>query len=359
MHRDNGFTVLRLAAAFLVLLTHSYVLLGSPAEPFVKLTGLIPFSGLGVDAFFGLSGFLIAVSLLRQPTAMVFLRNRALRILPALAVVVALTVFALGPAVTTSQEYWKASGTYSYLLNATMYSWWPYLPGAFTDNPVSVVNGSLWTLAHEASCYVLLLLIAWCGALNWRGILVLLAISLTVYFNDAFPRYQYLLGVELYNFNRFGCLFLSGSLLACLHRRFALPWAKVVAFAALCVIGAFFVGQWERSAFSLIYLVSWPAFVVALAFSMTRMAWLNEYDFSYGLYLYSFPVQQLIVHVLGKEISVLTLTALATAVALCLAMVSWFVIEKPALMLKGRAKPSSAIPGRSPLRDESLEQGAS
>src|SRR4051812_25724777 len=97
-NRHNGFTALRLGAGLFVLFTHSYVLLGQgEAEPLARLTQYLSFSGLGVDTFFAISGYLICQSLLRQASPRAYLARRCLRILPALAVMVALTVFVFSP----------------------------------------------------------------------------------------------------------------------------------------------------------------------------------------------------------------------------------------------------------------------
>ena len=152
MGRENGFTALRLFAAVLVLFTHGYVLGRSSPDPVMVLTGLLPASTFGVDMFFAISGFLICGSLRRQPDALHYLRNRFLRIFPALLVVCLLSVFVLGPWLTTAEHYWSEPGTFAYLLNATIYGWQPFLPGVFTQNGTAVVNGSLWTLPMETTC---------------------------------------------------------------------------------------------------------------------------------------------------------------------------------------------------------------
>ena len=95
--RENNFDVLRLGAATAVLLSHSFVVTGE-AEP---LIGHWPLGTLGVEVFFAISGFLIAMSWWRRPGLRSFFVRRGLRIMPALIVTVMVSAFLLGPLVTT------------------------------------------------------------------------------------------------------------------------------------------------------------------------------------------------------------------------------------------------------------------
>ena len=56
-------------------------------------------------------------------------------------------------------------------------------------------------------------------------------------------------------------------------------------------------------------------------------------DYSYGMYIYAFPVQQSIVHVY-REIEVNNLISMSWIATLILAVLSWYFIEKPCLKLK-------------------------
>ncbi|RYF39834.1 MAG: acyltransferase, partial [Comamonadaceae bacterium] len=58
--RNNNLNLIRMLAATMVLVSHSYVVVsGDPhSEPWVRLLGMTP-GGIAVDAFFVLSGFLV------------------------------------------------------------------------------------------------------------------------------------------------------------------------------------------------------------------------------------------------------------------------------------------------------------
>jgi peptidoglycan/LPS O-acetylase OafA/YrhL len=51
-------------------------------------------------------------------------------------------------------------------------------------------------------------------------------------------------------------------------------------------------------------------------------------DFSYGTYLYAFPIQQLILSAIGHTIPPLLLFACATPATLVVAVISWYTVER-------------------------------
>ncbi len=97
--RDNNFNLIRLMAALSVLFSHSVAALGLPSsrEFFFDHLGL-SLAEMAVDVFFVTSGFLVAGSLVNRGDVIAFLWARALRIYPAIWVMLVLTVFALAPA---------------------------------------------------------------------------------------------------------------------------------------------------------------------------------------------------------------------------------------------------------------------
>lgn len=151
--QNNNFDLLRFIGAALVLFGHSFVFLGRP-EPLAF--GWLPYGPLGVYMFFTISGFLIVKSWNYDPCWYRFLARRALRIFPALAVCILLTLFVLGPALTTVSltDYFRNPATYLYLLNVILLPIYS-LPGVFADNTFpNAVNGSLWSLPLEFALYL-------------------------------------------------------------------------------------------------------------------------------------------------------------------------------------------------------------
>lgn len=166
--RDNNLNLVRITAALAVLVTHSFALtLGPNAEPLRQHLGTT-LGTMAVDVFFVASGFLVTFSLAKRQSVLEFVLARALRILPALFVMLLLSVAVLGPAFTALPlaDYFADRRVATYLIKgATLVTGIEFeLPGVFLRNPYpAVVNGSLWTLPWEVAMYGLLLL-AWIGA---------------------------------------------------------------------------------------------------------------------------------------------------------------------------------------------------
>ena len=163
--RDNNFNLIRIAAALAVLVSHCFILPTgrSNDDPLHALTG-ITVGDLAVDVFFVISGFLISKSALERNSCK-FLSARALRIYPALLVMLGITTLALWAAFS-QMDLWsflthRDSVAY-FWRNSTLFPGVTfYLPGIFTENPIwRSVNGSLWTLTWEVRFYVIALAVA-------------------------------------------------------------------------------------------------------------------------------------------------------------------------------------------------------
>ena len=156
--RDNNLGLLRTAAALLVILGHAYNFTTAGPDPLARLTDQQATLGqAAVLLFFFYGGFLIMKSMESKRTAGKYFKARALRIFPLLWIVVALSVLALGPAMTTEPlgAYFSSTDTWKYLLNGLLVPVHE-LPGVFRGNTLNAtVNGSLWTLPVEFGCYIL------------------------------------------------------------------------------------------------------------------------------------------------------------------------------------------------------------
>ena len=322
----GGYDYLRLAAAILVIAHHARVLDGRPP---MMLGAGADLGALGVGIFFVISGYLVAGSLARAPSLAVFVAKRALRIFPGLAVALLFTAFVLGPLVTAIDlgSYFRDQDPYGYVLrNLSLYAVTYDLPGVFLSAPMAgVVNGSLWTLRLEFTAYLTLAALgaARLAAARPLASLAILAagaaIGLHVLGFDArgdLFRVAYLASLN-------GFLFLAGAWLWA--RRLTPPvWLTVLAIPLLATPAWF---------------LALPALVVRLgALPLPR----PTADLSYGLYIYSFPLQQMLAE--RGELSLIT----SLAAALPCGVLSWFLVEKPALRLKSRLSPNTPRPVLSP-----------
>lgn len=279
---DNGFTALRLLGAYLVIITHSNVLLRAEPDSLTKL-GLPQWSELGVSAFFAVSGYLICKALQRNSDPISYLRNRALRIFPAFFVLLVFTVFFVGP-FFSNKSYWENGVPLSYFSNLSLYQLSPYLPGVFQNNPVKVVNGSLWTLVYEVTCYLLLLAISWAGGLNRRCLFLVFAAFYVMHMSDVVATDASFLGVEAFQFWRLSIFFWGGALLATmpLSANWGLWFGAVVVAVAPFVIFSDSQDWHEKEwAFKLLF----PFILIFLAERARKLAFLNRFDISYGVYI--------------------------------------------------------------------------
>lgn len=338
--RDNNLNLLRLAAASAVLVSHSFVLVsGEPAsEPLRATTGMTTGS-IAVDIFFIASGFLVTGSLLKSRSPVDFVWARILRIFPGLTVMLLLTTFGLGPLVTSIgiQDYFVNSQTYIYFIKcATLITGVSYeLPGVFELNPYrGAVNGSLWTMPHEILMYGILLC-TWLipskffpdhSEILFKGfVLCSTAIS-----GAAAIYYHFRWGgahTRLWLF----FMFFSGSSAHLLKHRIYL---SKVAFLCLSVI-IILLGFTSKDLFFVAYALGIWYGVIYLAY--VPSGHIRRYnhvgDYSYGIYVYAFPIQQAIAALL-PNVSVCQMMLFSSSATLAMAIPSWHLIERKGIRLK-------------------------
>lgn len=344
VRQRNNFDFLRLFAATAVIITHCYPLTGRPEghDPLAQLSPHLSFSFIGLRTFFFISGFLIAQSLVRSKSVSEYLFKRTLRIIPGLFAAICISIFILGPLVTRLpvQEYFLRAETWTYFKNLALYTMQYDLPGVFVSNPYrQPVNGSLWTLMYEFTFYIMLLAFSLLGGLKNKWIPLLAfaaALALRVYFvfNPKYFEAWYPMGLTNLSVKYtldFGLYFLAGMVL--LFHKDSLPLNLWTLVSTLAIYGiALHVPFGGLSSY-----ICLPIIILSFAFA-PQLAWLNgagRYgDFSYGMYIYAFPVQQAIVHFSGSQISLVMMGVLSVGCTLPFAIASWHLVEKPFLKLK-------------------------
>lgn len=327
----NNFDFIRFAAASLVLFNHHYTLTGRAELSFLGINTL---SGLAVSVFFALSGYLVTQSWFADPHPWRFALRRILRIWPALAVVVALSVFVLGPAlsVLVPKAYFLRTETWRYFSSLFMQPAW-FLPGVFETNASTAVNGSLWTIPLEVQCYFALMLAGLVGILAAPRNLARFALLYIAWYT-LFHRPE--LRGSIHYLYEFGAYFMAGAFLSATRehwRGHPLIWC---AGAALAALSAWYGGL--RYLGTLIG-VSW----LAIYLGQMRTPVISRFgrfgDFSYGMYLFAFPVQQTVIMLFYPQTGFWGNLLLAFALTLACAVASWYGIEKPALAFKPRKAP--------------------
>jgi peptidoglycan/LPS O-acetylase OafA/YrhL len=345
------FDSLRIVAAVVVIFSHAFPLSGHP-EPVVTFLGDygLTFGALAVATFFIISGFLITMSWNLSPRAVPYSVKRFARIWPAFVVVVVLAAFVLGPLVTTLsvREYFADPGTWSYVAHNVVMSPIKYrLPGVFETLPHRAVNGSLWTLPYEVLAYVGVLLLGYVGLMKKRAVVLTMFVVALVLFRLDVASHQLHVNADVGGMTfalllGLGMWFLAGAAMYVFRDR--VPWSLPVATVALglAVLGAV-AGE------ALLFVAGFAYLVV---FVGTRQWHPLEQvhrlgDPSYGIYLYAFPIQQLLV--MAGVHGAWSLFLAATPITVVFGYASWHVVERPGMRrlrnVGRRAAPRVAAPG--------------
>lgn len=325
--RDNNFNLIRLLAAFCVIASHVFQTVGYAGgiDPLAFHLNGLSLGAVAVMVFFAISGFYVTQSFANNPSVSKFLMARSLRIFPALAVALGATIL-FGAMITTAPvvDFWTGAAVY-FGSNMTLYSAVPTLPGVFVGNPNGpAANISLWTLEYEVYCY---LWVAVCGGFGFFRRPFLLALSLLVVLLPYAA--EIAAGIELPLF-RYAFAFAVGQVFWMERHRIVLRPAYAVGLLALTA--ALYFTPLFLPAFTVT--VAYCSFVIGFA-RLPVVAGFNRLgDYSYGVYIFGFPIQQALVHF--GVLSPLWNVALAIPLALACAVVSWHWVEKPAIGLKSR-----------------------
>ena len=332
---NNNFHFLRLFAALCITFTHSFALLGLQKQEWLMILtkNKIDFSFIGLCIFFSISGYLITQSAIASSSFINYLWKRFLRIQPLLIVVCFLSVFIVGPffSVLLLQDYFTNTHTFSYFRNIMpIFGIQYHLPGVFTTNiGEASVNGSMWTLVVEERLYVIvgLLFVLKNKMQKFYVILILLLNAIyfmhTVFFNSNL--WHYLNGGHVF----YSLIFLNASYFYLHNFNF-----KNKSYAILCLIPIllFLVQKFKISESIQVLII--PFFVIAIANIKAFTNDIHKYgDYTYGIYIFSFPIQQIIIslNLANTAVQLFFLTLLAV---IPLSILSWHFIEKKMLRLK-------------------------
>lgn len=337
MHHNNIGT-LRYIAALMVLFGHGYNLcigMHGWLDPISKrLALLFPFymalPGLGVMLFFVISGYLITESFIKRRHLISYFVARVLRIYPALIMAVLFCVLIVGLLVTElpKMDYLFHKGTLRYLVyNAALIQIHFFLPGVFSSLPwKGGVNGSLWTLPIEVFMYAMV------------GVFGTIGIFRRIYIYNLFAFIVVLLAVLNHEKvflimdpqNTYLTLsFLFGSVLFVNKDKVPLN------FYGVCLLGFASFLAWKTPGYSFISLSFFAYLVLWIGLHQSfKLPQLDKHgDFSYGLYLYAYPFQQLSIYYLGSN-SPMLINTTAFMGAMVMAFLSWHLIEKRVLLYR-------------------------
>lgn len=331
--RDNRFTPIRLGLASAVLIEHAVIVTQGPAQPAPMTINTWSLSYAAVNAFFILSGFLIADSLEHRRDPFTYAASRFARLMPALAALSLIAVVGIGPFVTSLDPaaYWASLQTWTFPLQVLAFLNTSQGPaGIFSTNPwAGEFSAPLWTLRYEVIAYAAAALLFF-TPLPWsrRAVLVYLLIAGVAYMalRYLWPEAPGLILASA----RLGSAFLIG--MAVYLWRDRLPVAAWIGLAALPVWLA--LGATPTAELAMNVVIASVLFWVAFA-RLGLPTGRALPDWSYGIYIWHYPVMQIVVHAYPAA-SPWLIFAIAAPVTAMIAALSWRFIEKPALGRKTR-----------------------
>lgn len=323
--QKNNFDGVRIGLALIVVFTHISALTQMPE---FKMLGIIFDGNFAVKSFFAISGFLVSKSYLTSSNTIQFANKRFRRIYPAYMASIILCL-CIGVFTTTisNLDFIKSSQTLKYLFFNLIFLNFiqTTLPGVFDSNPIRALNGALWTIKIELMLYIcvpaLIYLFNRFGSIKITITLIFLSI-LWVYFFTYI--YSSAMGAEIARqFPGQLSYFCIGSLLALNEKVLGkIKWiallSTIVLFATANPIAKLFIDP-----------IAYASIVIFLCTAAFRSLNFGKYgDISYGIYLYHFPIIQLIIFLELFQINAwlgLISTFFAT---LIVALISWHFIEK-------------------------------
>lgn len=329
--RDNNFNLIRVLAASGVIFSHAYPLgLGQDvAEPLETILKGDNLGRLCVFIFFATSGYFIATSFDRRASLAGYVWARVLRIFPALIVMLAVMLPLIGVITAQGIAYWKDTPVI-FANNVLMFtSFGKGIPKEyvlFPGNPFSgTFNGSLWTLYFEVLCYAGTAIAGFLGILrNRNAALVTLILAIA-----AFYAVPHLTGRT------------TPRMLSYVGLPFAFGATAYVWRAWLVLDGKIALGLLAFAAAMQPTPLFFPAMIAATVYTTLWLGYLDvpalkgfnrHGDYSYGIYIYAFPIQQILIWAGLREPYLQTLAAFF--ITFIFAMASWHIVEKPALGIR-------------------------
>lgn len=333
LQRDrNSFDLVRMFAAMSVVFGHAFALhpAGGKYEPVSWFFDFTYSGALAVDVFFFLSGILITSSFCQSRSIVRFIAMRLARIWPGLALCLVVTALLVGPLLTShpASSYFATGDAYGYILKNIRLQEMAYLlPGVFEGNYYKdIVNGALWTLPIEIRCYLMVLVLGLLGAFRntWWSIIATIALAALAVSNHL-AIYRFFLVMELAT-ARMPLMFALGMLCYVNRASIRIDWR--LSLVAITIASTFKTSLVGIAAF---YFFVLNTILVLGAFRPSRFLKLPG-DYSYGVYIYGFVVQQCVASFFPELTSYSSLLLSLPLSILC-AVVSWHLVERPALEL--------------------------
>jgi peptidoglycan/LPS O-acetylase OafA/YrhL len=331
MNYFNYINLIRHIAAISVIYVHSFELMSSTDIDYINKLFSIDLGFVAVNVFFFLSGVLIYKSALNSSTVMNYIKKRFLRIYPALFICVLIsTLFFWIISSVDFLSYFSNNVTIDFLANLLFignYSAYAIFDLNYYPN---VANGSLWTLRYEIVMYLITSIFVFSYFRKRQYVLYMIFFLFFIIYIFTFnePKTMYT------NLARLGSYFFIGAILSNINILIYKNYIYLTSFILFIFLMIFNVNH-ELVIFLLI--------VFILKYSLDYIYYNNEnskkldFDISYGLYIYAFPIQQILIKYIEFD-NVYLYFISSLFLTIIFAIFSWFIIEKKALKLKYESK---------------------
>ncbi|MEH2215739.1 MAG: acyltransferase [Nostoc sp.] len=339
-HKKNSLGFLRFLFAVLVVLQHSYILGNFGNEPLLSLSkGQLSSGSLAVHSFFIISGFLITRSYISNPNIWRYSWHRILRIFPGFWVCLLVTSFVIAPIAyinvhgNTSGYFLTSDSPFSYVFSNLFLSIkQPDIAGLMASHPEKSFNGSLWTLEWEFFLYIAIAILGSLSILTkfrWIVLAIFLVLLLTYLLDSCHCRIILLYWTS----NRVPplfVLFFSGAVFWLYREK--VYWNSII-FVSLVLVTSVAI---YLNLYAWVEPLTLPYIILWLSINLPWSNFDKHSDYSYGIYIYSFPIQQLLVQFNLYEFGVGFYFMLSLLLTIPLAILSWHFFEKPALQFKNK-----------------------
>lgn len=296
-------------------------MLSGESEPIIANSNSL--GGIAVLAFFAISGFLITGSFLNSISLRDYMAKRMARIFPALIVCALVMVYIVGGLFGSDGSSATFFDSILKILKISVFGR-AELPSV-TNGYIfkESINGSLWSLKVEFGLYILLALLLSIYKRLSMPVIALASLCLLMY-TVGFSTNP--LSPKIVIYASVGIGFFTGSSLYFCKHLLAKKRTKIL----LSCLSVLLILNTATAPFSLMLSsIGFSLIILTLGLFFTDRIIKSRFDISYGIYLYSFPVQQLIINEtdLGFYISMFA----SVIIVIPISYMSWRLVERPAI----------------------------
>ncbi|WP_291365394.1 acyltransferase family protein [Acetobacter sp. UBA5411] len=317
----NSFGFLRLFFAFLVIVSHTPELKDGnrSREILTSIFGSLSFGEVAVDGFFIISGYFIVTSFIRSSSISSYFIKRIFRIYPGYIASFIFCLLIVGPLAGTPIAELPRH-VVRQIINIPMLRA-PILPHVFDGQPYPSLNGAMWSLSYEFSCYVIVVLLGLSGIFKRSSAVFLLIIFLISFYILSQSHYA-----QLNTFFRLCMVFMCGAAWAVAPKLRAWSWTLFFISSTISIL-FLFLGKYAEIGLSIFgsYSILSFGFLVNKGI-LTKIN--NKTDISYGVYLYAWPIEKLI-FLYFPTISLISAGTIDFLMSALCAIASWHIVERP------------------------------